>query len=176
MMTLILSSDSGVAMKRALFCMSVVLPMLLLIAGPDGSAGGGKGAPFKPFLPADAYKEVTDRSIKLIEEAAGNTEADRIIIESAILTGYTLSVATAQDEAVVKLRGAAQQAASIAAGKDLKKLAEFGKTVKSAPNPAANSKDWFGKTIIIDELMNIFRNKSKKGEGIHADLQYHPKL
>ena len=140
--------------------------MLLLTMASDA------GVEVAPILPADAYKELSERSIKAIEEMAkanGPAAREKINVEAAILAAYTLSTKSAGDDAVAQLRGAALAAPKA----DLKALAAFGNTIKAAPKAPANGKNL--KVELVD-LMEIFRNKSKGGEGIHVDLQYQPKL
>jgi len=142
--------------------------------GVEGE-GGDKATPWKPFLSDDAYKELTERSIKAIEAAAKSGDKNalaKIELEAALLAGFTLSVNNANDDDVAKLRGAALAARK----KDLKKLAEFGQSIKTAPKALTEVRDWKSRLPELEELMVFFRNKSKGGEGLHADLQYQPKL
>src|SRR5262245_35025229 len=141
----------------------------------EGGEGGDKVTPWKPFLSDDAYKELTERSIKAIEAAAKSGDKNalaKIELEAAFLAGFTLSVKNANDDDVAKLRGAALAARK----QDLKKLAEFGQSIKTAPKALPDVKDWKSRLPELEELMVFFRNKSKGGEGLHADLQYQPKL
>jgi hypothetical protein len=152
----------------------VALSLLALVLTDTGNAGDKKAAPWQPLLPADVYKELTGRSIQTIEAAARSADKDtalKITVEAAILAGYTLSAPNPRDEASLALRGAALAARK----QDLKQLADFGKTIKTAKGPA-DVKDWKPYLPEITDLMEIFRGKSKGGEGISADLQYHPKL
>lgn len=167
-------------MKRFLFSMLIALPSGFVLLSSGSQAGDGAGAPWKPFLPADAYAELTRRSIAGIEATAKSgvkDAAERIEAEAAILVGYTLSVKNPGDEAIGKTRGAAILAVQAARNRELKKLGAFGKTiVAAAPNAAA---DRTPRKAYLQELawvMEIFKGKAKGGEGIHAELQYHPKL
>ncbi len=166
-------------MKRILFLAGVAIPVAFLVL-TAGRAGDGTATPWKPFLPADAYAELSKRSIAGIEATAKSgvkDAAERIEAEAAILVGYTLSVKNPGDEAIGKMRGAAILAVQATRSGELKKLAAFGATIApAAPNAAA---DKTPRKIYIQELswvMEMFKGKSKGGEGLHAELQYHPKL
>lgn len=161
-------------MRRSFSIISTLTAAYLLSALPV-QGGGDKAGPWKPVLSDDAYKILTQRSIAGIEAAAKsgakNAEA-KVQVEAAILVGYTLSIKNADADDVAKLRGAA-----LMAGKpDLKKLADFGKTVPLSPKALPDVKDWKVRLPDVDETMLLFKNKAKGGEGIHADLQYLPKL
>lgn len=165
-------------MKRYLVSTILALPAMLMLLGADGRAGNDKAAAWKPFLPADAYKELAKRSVAAIEATAksgAKDAAEKIEVEAAILTGYTLSVKNGGDD-VAQMRGAALQAVQAARNGDLKKLAAFGKTIAAAPKTPAEKvarKDYLQE---MQWMMETFRGRAKGGEGLHADLQYHPKL
>jgi hypothetical protein len=166
-------------MKRSLFCAIAATPILLFLVLSRSHAGGEQGGAWKPFLPADAYKELTKRSIANIETTAtsgAKDAAEKIEAEAAIIVAYTLSVKNRDDAAFSKLRGAALLAVQKARNGELKKLADFGKSIASAPNAAAEK---ITRKEYLQELpwaMEIFKGKSKGGDGLHMDLQYHPKL
>jgi hypothetical protein len=169
----------GDAMKRFLFITICALPAVLLLLDVQGEAGAGKASVWMPFLPDDAAKELTQRSIKAIEAAAksGDKNAgDRIEVEAAILAGYTLSVKTLRDDAYAKLRGAAFYAGAAARKNDLTILTDFGKNIATVPKGSAEVKDWTKVLHATEPMMKMFLSKAKGGEGIHADLQYHPSL
>ncbi len=65
-----------------------------------------------------------------------------------------------------KLKGSNAEAAGVEAS-ILYAVAQNGKGAAEAKAPPAPD---------LDVLMNVFRNKAKKGEGIHPDLHYHPKV
>src|SRR4051812_17401215 len=99
-------------MKKIVLSLLTLMPVVMLLIAVPGQAGGGKGLPWKPFLPADAYKVLTERSIQLIEASAKITDKEaheRIEVEAAILAGYTLSAKNPKEESVSVLRGAALQ-------------------------------------------------------------------
>src|SRR5207245_319880 len=115
----------GGPMKRLLLATILALPAGLFLLASGSHAGGDKPSPWKPLLPADAYGELTKRSIAAIEATAKSgvkDAAERIEAEAAILVGYTLSVKDPTDAAVGKVRGAAIQVVQAARSGDLKKL------------------------------------------------------
>lgn len=149
------------------------LLLLMFVVGVQGQAGD-KPSPWKAMLPDDIYKELTARSIKTIEDAAKADLGTTIEAEAAILAGYTLSVKNANDDAVVTLRASALRAGQLVHDKkSLKPLVAFGAMVKTAKE---GNKELKIHLHDVDDLMAIFRGKAKGGEGIHADLQYQPKL
>jgi hypothetical protein len=166
-------------MKPSLILFSSIATLTFGLLVTTGQAGGGKASAWKPFLTDESYKELTTRSIKLIEEnakAGGKNAADRIEAEAAILAGYTLSSARAKDEEASRLRGAALAAAERARKVETIKLVEFGKMVASAAKQPAEIKDFTTYLHATEPMMKMFLSKAKGGEGIHPDLQYQPKL
>jgi hypothetical protein len=162
-------------MKRIWFS-GAVLAMVACFGAQ--TQGGGDKTAWKPFLSEDAYKVVTNRSIKLIEETAKANDknaAEKIKVEAAILQGYTLSTKkpAANGEAV---QFASRLAVTHANAKFFKALTEFSKIVETPRKFTILPPKVKAPQEGLDELMNIFRNQSKGGEGIHADLQYQPKL
>ncbi len=165
-------------MQRSLLITVVALTTILVFFAGDGQAGKGDAA-FKPILPEGAYAELTKRSIAAIEKTAksdAKDAAEKIEAEAAVLIGYTLSVKNAGADEVAKLRGAAVQAVQAARKRDLKMLGDFGKTIAAAPKAPAEVKDWKTNLLELQWMMENFRGKAKGGEGLHAELQYHPKL
>jgi hypothetical protein len=163
-------------MKRKLVATQLVLSAILAFLCSQSRAGQDAGT-FKPTLPADVYKELTKRSIATIETIAKSTAkdaAEKCEAEAAILVGYTLSVK--DDDDVSKLRGAALEAVKLARGGQVKKLAEFSKTIANATKTPANKVSRKEYLQELQWMMENFRGKNKGGEGLHADLQYHPKL
>jgi cytochrome c556 len=162
---------SGEAMKHIFGLTMAALGLAFL--GTAGTAGD-KATLWKPFLPADAYKVMTDRSIKTIETAAKSDDKEapeKIRVEAIILAGCTLAVADVKKEDVSMLRGASFAAVRMA--KEPTSLTDLSKLRILAP---ADVRVLKAGASSLDVLMEIFRNKSKGGEGIPADLQYHPKL
>jgi hypothetical protein len=172
--------EPGDAMKLLLFVMVCAMPALLILrVDVSGGTGAGKAAAWLPFLPDDAAKELAQRSILAIEAAAtsgAKNADDQIEVDAAILAGYTLSVKNPKDDAFAKLRGAAFDAVAAARKNDRKKLADFSKAAQSASMAPADVKDWTKVLHATEPMMKMFLSKAKGGEGIHADLQYHPSL
>ncbi len=163
-------------MKRFLFLVIGLASVTLLASGVQG---GGKSSAWKPYLPDDAYKELTARSIKFIEEIAtsGDKNAhEKTEVEAAILAAYTLSSKNAAGDAASSLRGASLQAAQSARKSDLKKLAAFGKNIATAPKAPAEIKDFTAYLQATEPMMKMFLSQKKGGEGIHPDLHYQVKL
>jgi hypothetical protein len=176
MMTLATSPTfAGDAMKRHALVV-VTMGFLLL---PHGASAGDKAAAWKPFLGDEAYKVLSERSIKAIEEAAKSSDKNAYIkaqVEAAILGGYTLSVKDPKDADVSTMRGAALFAGRRAKEMDVKALAKFGTLIKGSTLAPADFKSLKPILPELGEMMDMFRNKSKGGEGLYADLQYQPKL
>jgi len=151
----------------------------ILVIAVNLQAGGAKGSAWKPFLPDDAFKALSERSMQTIEEAAKSADknaAERIEVEAAVLAGYTLSVKNPKDDAISALRGAALNAAEAARKNELKKLIDFKKSIAAAPKAPAEVKDIKTYLHATEPMMKAFLSKAKGGEGIHAELQYQPKL
>ena len=166
-------------MKRFWSSVFVVPLLVLLLVGGMGRGGDDKASPWKAFLSADVYRELSQRSVQAIEAAAKSGDknaATKIEIEAAILAGYTLSIADPKSQEASTLRGAALQASRAARKKEIEPLKKFAKTSKSGVLAPADPKLLKANGPAVEELMEIFRNKSKGGEGLNADLQYHPKL
>jgi hypothetical protein len=166
-------------MKRFWSSVVVVPSLALFLVGGMGRGGDEKVSPWKAFLSADVYKELSQRSVQVIEAAAKSDDKNagsKIENEAAILVGYTLSIADPKSQEASTLRGAALQAARSAHKKEIGPLKDFAKTSKSGVLAPADPKLLKANVPAVEELMEIFRNKSKGGEGLHADLQYQPKL
>src|SRR5947208_12162082 len=104
-------------MKRS--WLGLVFVMCLLAT----SQAREKSIKWKAFLPADAYKELTQRSIKTIETLAKSDDknaAGKTHVEAAILISSTLSIADVKDADVSTLRGAGILAARKAKDNDIK--------------------------------------------------------
>lgn len=160
-------------MIRLIGAASLVFFTVVLV---NANAGDAKSTAFKPILSADAFKELSKRSIATIERIAksdAKDAAEKCEAEAAILIGYTLSVKN--DEDVAKVRGAAVQAVE-RARKDVKTLKDFGASIASAPKAPAEVKNWKLHLNELQWMMENFRGKAKGGEGLHPDLQYVQKL
>ncbi len=166
-------------MKRYLITTITLFALCLFFACNGTRAGGAKASAWKPFLSAEAFQELTERSIKAIEmtaQSSAKDAAEKIEVEAAILAGYTLSIKKPNGDKAAMLRGAAVQAVQLARNGEVKKLAGFQKMVASAPKADDEVKAWKAYLQERQWTMEVFRGKAKGGEGLHADLHYHPKL
>jgi cytochrome c556 len=135
-------------MNRFLFCAYAAAFILFsLVVG--ASPGGDKAAPWKPFLPEDAHGVLAMRSMTAVAEAGKAGNKERAEVEEAISAGYVLSVERKSGE----LKESARQ------------------------DEIAKIRGKMQRKEIFVEMMETFRNRTKQRvDGIHADLQYQPKL
>ena len=157
----------------------VILGVMCILCLFASSQGREKSTKWKAYVPADAYKELTERSIKTIESLAKSDDKNavgKVQVEAAILIGYTLAVDDVKNADVSMLRGAGILASRRAKDNDVKSLAEFSKQIKGSTVAPADVMLLKTHQPTLDDLMELFRNKTKGGEGIHADLQYSPQL
>jgi hypothetical protein len=168
-------------MTRFLFSASAATSLLFLIL--FGASPAGDKEAWKPFLPDDAHKTLTERSIKAIEDLAKadskeNDNASRIQVEAALLYAGTLSGKNADAIEARIVRGAALSAAKSAMDRKVKPLADFAKSVKLEKERPVEPDVKLLKPFLppIDETMTLMRTKAKRGDGLPADLQYQPKL
>jgi hypothetical protein len=142
-----LHAISGGPMHRFFISASAAAFILFfLIRG--ASPAGDKAAPWQPFLPVEEQKVLASRSLEAIMELSKAGNKTRAEVEEAILAGYALSVERKSGDSKEANRR-----------EDIAKLK--GKMQR--------------KELFVD-MMEIFRNKAKRGDGIHAELQYQPKL
>jgi hypothetical protein len=166
-------------MKRYWLFTLVALPIVLLLLSAEAQSGGDKTTASKSFLSDSVYKQLSERSIQTIEATAkadAKNALGKIEVEAAILAAYTFNVADPKNADVSMLRGAALQAARAVKEKDLTLLKEFGKLSKGGVLAPVDVKLLKARMPAIEDLMEIFRNKSKGGEGLPAELQYQAKL
>jgi hypothetical protein len=156
------------------------MPGALLTLAASGNAGGEKKSPWKVILPAEAAKELSQRSLKRIGELAkseGEQSFHDLRAEAVILAATSRSAKDAAD-----MRGLGSAAVSLATIAQKKDGADFarkfaqglvnGKVERDDIEPAS-----WPKTIgEIKPVMTLFENKAKKGEGIHPDLHYNAKV
>jgi hypothetical protein len=126
---------------------AIVVAAILLSPLITASPAGDKESPWKRFLPEDVYRVLSERSFKAMDEASKAGNKAKLNVESAILRGYTLSV-------------------------DRK----AGNPKKGNPETEAELKAELKRKEFLADMMEIYRNKAKGGEGIHEELQYQPKL
>lgn len=156
-------------------CAGVIMLALVvcLLVCTDIQAGD-KVSPWKPILDDNAYKTLKDRSIERIVGIAKSDAKDakaKIIVEAALLAGYTKSVKNADAPEVVRVRIAALTAHRLSP----KDWASFNTLADQAPKDKEGNDPKLSLQSLQD-MMEVFRNKSKGGEGLHADLQYSPQL
>ncbi len=152
-----------------LFAIATFVPL-----GPVPAGGDKKPTPWKPFIPAETYNEITLRSLQTIEKAAvsdDKTAAQRIEIEAVFLAGCTLSTNPGGGD----YRAAARYAADLARSGKFKGLANFSKDFFRIQRDG-DVNDVTRITKNTELIMKTMYTKAKGGEGIHPDLQYLPKL
>jgi hypothetical protein len=158
---------------------SVVLILMMAFAsGAAIQAGGDKAGTWKAFLPEPAYVELTRRSLDTIGKAAKDAKAPltELRVEALMLAAYAKSVKDAENTAAF---GKGAVALAVAAG--MKNNADAAR--KLALELAAHKSVAGGGTSDlhiaigdIKDVMMLFANKAKGGEGVHADLFYSPKV
>lgn len=157
----------------------VLAPAAVLAAlSVAGQAGGNKAAVWKPFLPESAYSELSRRSLERIGRLAKDDKAELkdLRAEAVIFAGYTRSTKDRADRAELR-----QTAALVAidAAKDnaaaARKIAA--QLAAGKPDKAAEPvKSWPAVTGDIKDVMMVFANQAKGGEGIPAELHYSAKV
>jgi hypothetical protein len=153
-----------------------------LLAGPGGA--GEKDQVWKPFLPADAYKELVKRAAKNIGEAlAGspNEEAlKRAQFNALMIAAYTKSTATTPDvQAVQNASRSMVQGIRTKGGLDV--VRQMAKAIGAGEmkghgvgkEPSFDPKDSLAD---LGDVMEHFKTQKKGGEGIHTALQSNIRL
>lgn len=157
---------------------TLALASLAVLGTVIGEAGGDKAAAWKTFLPDQAYEELTRRSLERIGALAkSDKKLGDLRAEALMLAGYTVSAKDGPDKVPVRhsavvlatlleqkegADAARKLAAEIAAGK----VGDKGDPVK----------DWRAVIGDINDVMILVATQARKGEGIHADLQYNDKM
>jgi hypothetical protein len=158
----------------------LALAGLVALVAATGEAGGEKATTWKAFLPDEPAQALAKRSLtRIVERTKKDAEpSGEVRAEALILVGYAHTVKDAsktaelRDGALALVQDAAdpkgaEQMHMLAAG-----LAE-GKTKFAEP---IKIKDWPQFIGDIKAVMTLFESKAKKGEGLHSDLQYSPKI
>ena len=100
------------------FAAAVALAGAACLVVGTGSAGDRGGAPWKQFLPADAYQELVKRGARAIEEAlAGKPDEEavkRAQFNALMIAGYTLSAKGPAEGERAAVRAAALKIAKLA--------------------------------------------------------------
>lgn len=159
---------------RHLTCIVLFVFTVLVPLGAIPAAGEKKPTSWRLFIPAEAYEEITLRSLKTIEKAAvsdDKTAAQRIEVEAAFLAGCTLSTRPGGGD----YRAAAKYAADLARSGKFKELANFSQDFFRIQR-VGDVNDVTKITKNTELLMKTMFTKAKGGEGIHPDLHYLPKL
>lgn len=154
--------------RRPLLALSLIA--FAILAWQPLRGGDEKASAWKPLLSEGEYAELVKRSmdrIAKLAESGDKNAAGKIHVEALVLAGCTLS----HDKGSSTLLGAAsllaREKGSLEWARKLPKLADSAKL---------EIKFWRKLLPDTDVLMMPFRNQAKGGEGIHPDLQYHPKL
>lgn len=150
-----------------------------------GGAGEKQSKVWKPFLPADAYKELVTRAAKAAEEALAG-KPDETAIKKAqfnalMIAGYTMSTKARPADDLAGTQTFALEAAKLAGEKDkvaqarmyllalLKGVVKGGGERKDLTDPKAYVGD-------VADLMEHYKTMKKGGEGIHPSLQSNARL
>ena len=154
-----------------------------LLTGFGGA--GEKGKVWKPFLSAEAYKELVKRAAKNAEEALASNPDEAAIkkaqFNALMIAGYTMSTKAAPAGELAGTQAAALASAKLAGEKGktaqarmymLALLKGVGKGGGERPN-FTDPKPYVGD---VAELMEHFRTKKKGGEGIPSALQSNARL
>ena len=158
---------------------AILFVLAISIAANLSIAGGDKGAVWKQSIPEPAYKELVKRSAKAIEELlakSGEDELKKAQAYAVAIAAYAQS-AKADPGAAAATRSAALELAKLVTFKD--KLAQAKKLAASLPSAKGGAKSDVDPRSVVDEvipIMDLYRTKSKGGEGIHPDLQVSPRL
>jgi hypothetical protein len=144
----------------------------------SGQAGGDKSPAWKTFLPDQAYEALTRRSLERIGALAKSDKGlGDLRAEALILAGYTVSAKDSSDK--IPMRHGAVTLATLLGQKDgadaARKLAA--ELAAGRPGDKGDSvKNWPAVIGDINDVMVPLATKARKGEGIHADLQYNDKM
>jgi hypothetical protein len=168
-------------MNRTASILACTLTLLSLLAlwAPSGEAGGAKAPAWKQFLPDKEYEELTKRALVRLRLLATDekSEISDVRAEALILAGYAIS--TEAPRAGLPQPAEAVKIADLGARKDgaeaARKLA-ITLAMGKAGEKTVDVKDWRGAIGDIKDIMYPFATRAKKGEGIHADLQYNDKI
>jgi hypothetical protein len=174
---------TGATMNRTASILACILIFLSLSAlwAPSGEAGDAKAPAWKHFLPRQEYEELTKRSLARLGGLAKDekSEIGDLRAEALILAGYAMSTKTGP-LASLPQPAQAVKIADLGARKDgaeaARKLAIKLATATADEKDTVEIKNWRGAIGDIKDIMYPFATRAKKGEGIHAALQYNDKL
>jgi hypothetical protein len=157
---------------------TLALTGLAAFGTTSGQAGGDKGTAWKTFIPDQAYEELTRRSLERIgalgrsDKGLGDLRA-----EALVLAGYTVSAKDGPSK--IPLRHSAVVLATLLEQKDGADAARKLAAALAAGNVGDKGdpvKDWRAVIGDVNDVMILVATKARKGEGIHADLQYNDKM
>ncbi len=166
-------------MKKAFAVL--VVGSVFLLAGPART--GDKDSRWKKFLPGEAYKELVDREVKILQESLKGTPEEKVLnrakLAAAMIAALSLSAdkegkAAAVEQAALKLAKLLHEKGKI---DQARKLAEAFSTLMVDPSAkleVVNMSKVFGGNA--EEMMNHLRTRSKGGDGIHEALQTNIRL
>jgi hypothetical protein len=154
----------------------LVAGAMLLLAGPGRT--GGKDARWKKFLPGNAYKELVDREVLILQGSLNNPDENslnRAKLATVMIIGLSRSLE-------MKLKGEASiDPVALAIAKLLNgkgKIAEARKLIDELKNPKGkgdlkvkevNLQKVFGGDVLA--MMDHLRPKAKRGDGLATSLQ-----
>jgi len=158
---------------------ALVPACLLAIVSMIGQAGDKKPAAWKTFLPESAYAELSKRSLERVGKLAKNDKAPltELRAEALILAGTAMS--TKQTEKVEWMLDDAKVLAEEAGTKSAAEAARQFAVAMANGKPLMHKmsqKKWPELIGEIKDVMMVFANKAKGGEGIPAELQYSAKV
>lgn len=161
----------------------LVTAAILLVAGPGRT--GDKDSRWKKFLPADAYKELVEREVKILKASLqGKVEEEainRAKLAAVMIAALALSAEKDVKQSAV-VEHAALQLAKLLQEKDkipqAQKIADALAAMKlvspAGGLQAVNMKKIFGGEVLA--MMDHLRTKMKGGDGIHEALQTNIRL
>jgi hypothetical protein len=142
-----------------------------LLAGP-GAAGEGKV--WDQVIPEGAYKELVKRAVKTIQDEIdrkGRKAHERAQVEAVRVAAYTLTAKGRRVQLTGAVYDALQVAKMIGDGKDLGEAKRLAKALPGATAAASGPFPDFAKYLDVGDLMNLYRQKKKGGEGLAEALQ-----
>jgi hypothetical protein len=147
--------------------------LALLPAGP-GAAGEGKGKVWEPVIPEDAYQELVQRAARTIQDeidAQGKKAKARAQATAVRAAAYSLSAKGDKGNLIAVRENALRVARMIRDSKDLGEAKRLAKALPQAKAAGPGLVPDFPKSLDLADLMHLYRQKQKGGEGIAEALQ-----
>jgi cytochrome c556 len=146
-----------------------------LLSGTGGIAGDAKDDTWKPFVTEAAYKELLTRAVRAIQSNLDSKDKDDLTkaqVDAVRVAALSLSARDGNAGHLAAVRQRALLAAGlIKEGKDLAKARNvIGALTEAQGQPSKQVPD-LSKLLDFAEFMNVYRMKSKGGEGIAPALQ-----